>query len=90
MAACLAELEKILIGTANQAQGAQREAVVVIHPQAGYGQAPSFTIDPGRLRVALSRRRAHATVVDVDTEAVLYHVQAEAPHDPALAIQRQS
>jgi hypothetical protein len=40
--------------------------VVVIHPLAGYREARAFATDPGRLRVALSRHRAHATVV-VDT-----------------------
>jgi hypothetical protein len=86
----LADLPDVLIGTANQAQGLEREAVVVIHPLAGYREAPAFATDPGRLCVALSRHRAHATiVVDVDTDAVLRHAQAEAPQDSSLAIQRQ-
>ena len=90
VAARLADLPDVLIGTANQAQGLEREAVVVIHPLAGYREAPAFATDPGRLCVALSRHRAHATVVaDVDTNAVLRHAQAETPHDTTLAIQRQ-
>jgi hypothetical protein len=90
VAARLADLPGVLIGTANQAQGLEREAVVVLHPLAGYREAPSFATDPGRLCVALSRHRAHATiVVDPDTDAVLRHAQAEAPRDSALAIQRQ-
>ena len=90
VAARLADLPDVLIGTANQAQGLEREAVVVIHPLAGYREAPAFATDPGRLCVALSRHRAHATiVVDVETDAVLRHAQAEAPHDATLAIQRQ-
>ena len=69
-AARLADLPGVLIGTANQAQGLERDAVVVIHPLAGYREAPAFATDPGRLCVALSRHRAHATiVVDVDTDA---------------------
>jgi hypothetical protein len=63
--------------------------VVVIHPLAGYRDAPAFATDPGRLCVALSRHRAHATViVDSNTEAVLRHALAETPGDTALAIQR--
>jgi hypothetical protein len=90
VAAQLADLPDVLIGTANQAQGLEREAVVVIHSLAGYREAPVFATDPGRLCVALSRHRAHATiVVDVDAVAVLHHAQAEAPHDTMLAIQRQ-
>jgi hypothetical protein len=39
--------------------------------------------------VALSRHRAHATViVDSNTETVLRHALTEAPGDTALAIQR--
>jgi hypothetical protein len=90
IAARLADLPDVLIGTANQAQGLEREAVVVIHPLAGYREALAFGTDPGRLCVALSRHRAHATiVVDLDTDAVLRHAQAEAPQDSTLAIQRQ-
>ncbi len=90
VAARLADVPDVLIGTANQAQGLEREAVVVIHPLAGYREAPAFATDPGRLCVALSRHRSHATlVVDADTDAVLQHAYAETPHDAALAIQRQ-
>jgi hypothetical protein len=89
VAARLADVPGVLIGTANQAQGLEREAVVVIHPLAGYREAPTFATDPGRLCVALSRHRAHATiVVDTSTDTVLQHAQAEAPSDSALAIQR--
>ena len=90
IAARLADLPGVLIATANQAQGLEREAVVIIHPLAGYREAPTFATDPGRLCVALSRHRAHATViVDSETDAVLRHALAEAPHDGALAIQLQ-
>jgi len=89
VAARLADLPGVLIGTANQAQGLEREAVVVVHPLAGYREAPSFATDPGRLCVALSRHRAHATiVVDTSTETVLRHARAQAPNDTALAIQQ--
>ena len=90
VAARLSEYPGILIGTANQAQGLEREAVVVIHPIAGYREAPAFATDPGRLCVALSRHRAHATIVlDMDTETVLRQAQADAPHDPVLMTQRR-
>jgi hypothetical protein len=89
VAARLADLPGVLIGTANQTQGLEREAVVVIHPLAGYRDAPPFAIDPGRLCVALSRHRAHATiVVDTNADAVLRHAHSESPNDTALAIQR--
>ena len=62
--------------------------MVVIHPLAGYRDAPAFATDPGRLCVALSRHRAHATViVDTNTEAVLRHALVQAPGDTALTIQ---
>ncbi|MBV9326764.1 MAG: AAA family ATPase [Chloroflexi bacterium] len=89
IAARLADVPGVLIGTANQAQGLEREAVVVIHPLAGYREAPAFGTDLGRLCVALSRHRAHATVlVDADTDAVLRHAQAEAPGNTTLAVQQ--
>jgi hypothetical protein len=85
----LSEYPRVLIGTANQAQGLEREAVVVIHPLAGYREAPPSATDPGWLCVALSRHRAHATIVlDVDTDTILRHAQADAPHDPVLTMQR--
>ena len=61
----------------------------MIHPLAGYREAPSFATDPGRLCVALSRHRAHATIiVDPETERILRHAQAEAPGDTLVAVQR--
>ncbi|MBV9602548.1 MAG: DNA2/NAM7 family helicase, partial [Chloroflexi bacterium] len=88
VAARLADLGGVLIGTVNQAQGLEREAVVVIHPLAGYREAPAFATDSGRLCVALSRHRAHVTIIlDADTELVLRHAQTEDPHNSALAIQ---
>lgn len=90
VAARLADMPGVLIGTANQAQGLEREAVVVVHPLAGYRDTPTFATDTGRLCVALSRHRAHAiVVVDKDTEALLQHAHAETPHDSSLAVQRQ-
>ncbi len=63
--------------------------MVVIHPLAGYREAPAFAVDTGRLCVALSRHRAHVTVVlDVATDAVLRHALAEAPGNTTLATQR--
>ncbi|MBV9596158.1 MAG: DNA2/NAM7 family helicase [Chloroflexi bacterium] len=90
IAARLAGMPGVLIGTANQAQGMEREAVVVIHPLAGYREAPAFATDLGRLCVALSRHRAHATViVDADTNLVLRRAQREVPNDASMATQRQ-
>jgi AAA domain len=90
VAARLADYSGTFIGTANQAQGLERDAVVVVHPLAGYRDAPAFATDPGRLCVAMSRHRAHATViVDADTELVLRHAQADDPQNARLAVQRQ-
>jgi superfamily I DNA and/or RNA helicase len=89
VAAQLADVPGVLIGTANQTQGLEREAVVVLYPLAGYREAPPFATDPGRLCVALSRHRTHATVIaDPETERILGHAQTEAPGDSAVAVQR--
>jgi hypothetical protein len=89
IAARLADLPGVLIGTANQMQGVEREAVVVVHPLAGYRDTPPFAIDTGRLCVALSRHRAHLTVlIDVCTEATLRHAHTETPGDTTLATHR--
>ena len=61
----------MLIGTANRAQGLERDVVVVIHPLAGYREAAPFATDAGRLCVALSRHRAYATIV-VDNNSDLF------------------
>jgi AAA domain len=85
----LADRSGVLIGTANQVQGLEREAVVVVHPLVGYRETPAFATDTGRLCVALSRHRTHATVlVDTSTDAVLRQAQAAAPGDTTLAVQR--
>jgi hypothetical protein len=90
MASRLADIPGLLIGTANQAQGLEREAVVVLHPLAGYRETPAFATDLGRLCVALSRHRTHATVIaDADTAGVLRHARAENPQDAALMVHEQ-
>lgn len=62
-AAGLADLPDVFVGTINQAQGLQREAVVAIHPLLGHHVDEPFALDLGRLCVALSRHRAHVTVI---------------------------
>jgi hypothetical protein len=90
VAARLNDVPEVLVLTANQAQGLEREAVVVIYPLAGYRETPAFALDSGRLCVALSRHRAHAIViVDAESELILRHAQADDPHDSALALQRR-
>lgn len=79
VAARLADLPGVLVGTANAAQGLERHAVVALHPLAGYRETPDFALDPGRLCVTLSRHRSHLTLVtDARTPAVLDHSQADA------------
>jgi len=70
--ALLADLPDVLVGTANQLQGMERTAAVVLHPLAGYRDPNAFSTDLGRTCVMLSRHRAHLTVVtDATTPAVL-------------------
>lgn len=70
--ALLADLPDVLVGTANQLQGMERPAAVVLHPLAGYRDPNAFGTDLGRSCVMLSRHRAHLTVVtDTATPAVL-------------------
>ncbi len=69
--ATLADHPTVLVGTANQLQGLERHAVVVMHPLAGYRDLSGF-ITPGRSCVMFSRHRAHLTVVlDDATPGVL-------------------
>jgi hypothetical protein len=80
--AALADLPDLLVGTANQLQGLERHAVVVLHPLTGYRDLTAFTADTGRACVMLTRHRTHATVIlDATTEQVL---AANPDLDPAL------
>jgi hypothetical protein len=55
----------------------------------GYRDTPPFAIDTGRLCVALSRHRAHLTVlIDVSTEAMLRYAHTETPGDTVFATHR--
>lgn len=68
----LADLPDVLVGTANQLQGMERPAAVVLHPLAGYRDVNAFGTDLGRSCVMLSRHRAHlALVTDTATPDVL-------------------
>ena len=70
--ALLADLPHVLVGTANQLQGMERPAAVVLHPLAGYRDPTTFGTDLGRACVMLSRHRAHLHVVtDTATPTVL-------------------
>jgi energy-coupling factor transporter ATP-binding protein EcfA2 len=82
--AMLADHPDVLVGTANQLQGLERHAVVVLHPLAGYRDLDSaFGADAGRACVMFSRHRAHLTVIADDlTPGVL----ARAAGHPAAAL----
>lgn len=85
--ATLADLPDLLVGTANQLQGLERHAVVVLHPLAGYRDTAGFATDTGRACVMLSRHRTHLTVVlDAATPAVL---DAADPTDPGVRTHRR-
>ncbi|GAA4492536.1 AAA family ATPase [Microbacterium panaciterrae] len=87
-AAHLADLPDVFVGTINQAQGLQREAVVAVHPMLGHDTDEAFALDLGRLCVALSRHRSHVTVVtDQESPARLSAALQEHPGHGALAAQ---
>ena len=79
--ATLADHPGVLVGTANQLQGLERHAVVVMHPLAGYRDGTAgFSADTGRACVMLSRHRAHLSVVlDDRTRDVLAAADRAAP-----------
>lgn len=84
--ALLADLPDVLVGTANQLQGMERPAAVVLHPLAGYRDPNAFGTDLGRACVMLSRHRAHlAVVTDAATPDVL---QVPDPEPAVLAHRR--
>lgn len=89
-AAALADLPDVFVGTINQAQGLQREAVVAVHPLLGHDPEESFARDLGRLCVALSRHQAHARVITDDrTPALLTAAIRQHADTRALPIQAQ-
>ena len=75
--AMLAATPGVLVETANALQGIERPAVVAVHPLAGYREVSEFATDPGRTCVALSRHRAHLSVV---TDAATQSVVSETAH----------
>lgn len=83
VAARLTDLPGVLVGTINQVQGSEREAVIAVHPLAGHRDLAAHTAGTGRLCVALSRHRCHAHVLtDTATPAVL---RAALTADPGSA-----
>jgi hypothetical protein len=86
VAAALSDLPDLFVGTINQAQGLEREAVVAVHALLGHDVDEDFALDLGRLCVALSRHRAHVTVVtDVRSPGLLADALRERPDVTALA-----
>lgn len=83
--AMLADLPDLLVGTANQLQGMERHAAVVLHPLAGYRDPNAFGTDLGRACVMLSRHRAHLSVV---TDAATPTVLAGSDADPTALTHR--
>lgn len=86
-AAALADLPDVFVGTINQAQGLQREAVVAVHPLLGHEMDETFALDAGRLCVALSRHQAHVRVItDQRTPALLTDALTDAPTSGVLTL----
>jgi len=79
----------VLIGTINQVQGSERDAVIAIHPLAGRREVAEHNAAAGRLCVALSRHRAHLHVLtDAETPTVLRAALTASPRSRALTAQR--
>lgn len=91
ISACLSDLGPgVLIGTANALQGSERTACVVIHPLIGAPEVSPFALDPGRTCVALSRHRAHATVItDTKTPALLDTAATHSPDNTTITCHQQ-
>ncbi|WP_298462022.1 AAA family ATPase [uncultured Cellulomonas sp.] len=90
IAAALADLPGIFVGTINQAQGLERHAVVAVHPLAGHADALGVAADLGRLCVALSRHRSHLTVItDKHTPAVLDRAHRDQPGTQAVVVHQR-
>jgi AAA domain len=86
VAAALADLPDVFVGTINQAQGLEREAVVAVHPLLGHSVDEDFALDLGRLCVSLSRHRSHVTVVTDDrTHTLLDAALRERPDATKIA-----
>lgn len=83
--ALLADLPDVLVGTANQLQGMERAAAVVLHPLAGHRTAEPFSTDFGRACVMLSRHRAHLAVI---TDTASRVALAGPSDDPGVATHR--
>lgn len=86
-AAALANHPDLFIGTINQAQGLQREAVIAVHPLLGHEVDEKFALDLGRLCVALSRHRSHVSVLfDHRTPAQLTQALTDHPATTPLSV----
>ncbi|OPC76833.1 hypothetical protein B4N89_46025 [Embleya scabrispora] len=70
----------VVVGTANQLQGSERPATVVLHPLIGHRGIGPFATDLGRACVLLTRHSAHLTIVtDPAIEDVLFAAPAGTP-----------
>jgi AAA domain len=88
LAARLTDVPGVFVGTINQAQGLEREAVVILHPLAGCREATSFGVEPSRLCVALSRHRSHATlIVDSAARDLLRRARTADPANSCVQLQ---
>ncbi|HVT78454.1 MAG TPA: AAA family ATPase [Acidimicrobiales bacterium] len=70
----LADLDDVLVDTANSVQGLERDVVVALDPLIGAGtsELSDFAIDPGRACVLLSRHRSHLSFITrSDVSAIL-------------------
>ncbi len=77
-----ADLEDVVVDTANRLQGLEFEVVVAWHPLAGLPDVDDFHLDPGRLCVMLTRHRHACIVVGRASDAAL--LDGVAPPAPAF------
>ncbi|WP_331733734.1 AAA domain-containing protein [Embleya sp. NBC_00888] len=82
--ALLSDVPEVIVGTANQLQGAERPAIVALHPLIGHRGVGPFAMELGRACVLLSRHSAHLTLV-TDHEAIKAVVAASPTGTPGAA-----
>lgn len=56
-------LKEVYVETANRFQGLQRRVIITLHPLSGKRRPDPFSVEPGRMCVALSRHRIQCIIL---------------------------